>query len=220
MELPVKNIKGEEVDRIEVSDSLFNAPMNAALVHQAMVMYRANQRQGTQDTKTRGQVSGGGRKPWRQKYTGRARQGSTRAPQWRHGGVAFGPHPRDYRQRMPAKMRRKALRCVLSEKARGERLIVVDRLEFPEARTKEMVQSLRNLGATGSTLVVSREKDEALIRSARNLQRVYTLPVELLNAGALLQRENILMSVDAVRRAEELWADEGRKAPQPAEEAA
>jgi large subunit ribosomal protein L4 len=220
MELPVKNIRGEEVGRIEVSDSLFNVPMNAALVHQAMVMYRANHRQGTHDTKTRSQVAGGGRKPWRQKYTGRARQGSTRAPQWRHGGVVFGPHPRDYRLRMPAKMRRKALRCVLSEKARGEKLIVVDRLELPGTRTKEMVQSLRNLGATGSTLVVSREKDEALIRSARNLQQVYTLPVELLNAGALLQRENILMTVDAVRRAEELWANEGRKATQPAEEAA
>lgn len=209
MELPVKNIKGEEVDTIQVSESLFDAPMNAALVHQVMVAYQANQRQGTHSTKTRSQVSGGGRKPWRQKHTGRARQGSTRSPQWRHGGVVFGPHPRDHRLGIPKKMRRQALRCVLSDKVRGEKLILVDQMDLSETKTKGMSQVLANLNASNSTLVVTSRKNEGVVRSARNLQKVFTLPVDLLSAGALLHRENLLMTVDAVRRAEELWGNGG-----------
>lgn len=209
MELTVKNIKGEEVDTIQVSESLFNAPMNAALVHQVMVAYRANQRQGTHSTKTRSQVSGGGAKPWRQKHTGRARQGSTRSPQWRHGGVVFGPHPRDYRLGIPKKMRRQALRCVLSDKVRGEKLILVDQMDLSEAKTKGMSQALANLNASNSTLVVTSGKNEGVVRTARNLQKVFTLPVDLLSAGVLLHRENLLITVDAVRRAEELWGNVG-----------
>jgi large subunit ribosomal protein L4 len=209
MKLPVKNIKGEEVDTIQVSESLFNAPMNAALVHQVMVAYKANQRQGTHSTKTRSQVSGGGHKPWRQKHTGRARHGSTRSPQWRHGGVVFGPHPRDHRLGIPKRMRRQALRCVLSDKVRGEKLILVDQMDLSEAKTKGMSQVLTNLAASNSTLVVTSGKDEDVVRTARNLQKVFTLPVDLLSAGALLHRENLLMTVDAVRRAEELWGNEG-----------
>lgn len=209
MELTVKNIKGEEVDTIQVSESLFNAPMNAALVHQVMVAYRANQRQGTHSTKTRSQVSGGGAKPWRQKHTGRARQGSTRSPQWRHGGVVFGPHPRDYRLGIPKKMRRQALRCVLSDKVRGEKLILVDQMDLSEAKTKGMSQALANLNASNSTLVVTSGKNEGVVRTARNLQKVFTLPVDLLSAGVLLHRENLLITVDAVRRAEELWGNAG-----------
>jgi large subunit ribosomal protein L4 len=209
MKLPVKNIKGEEVDTIQVSESLFNAPMNAALVHQVMVAYKANQRQGTHSTKTRSQVSGGGHKPWRQKHTGRARHGSTRSPQWRHGGVVFGPHPRDHRLGIPKRMRRQALRCVLSDKVRGEKLILVDQIDLSEAKTKGMSQVLTNLAASNSTLVVTSGKDEDVVRTARNLQKVFTLPVDLLSAGALLHRENLLMTVDAVRRAEELWGNGG-----------
>jgi large subunit ribosomal protein L4 len=209
MKLPVKNIKGEEVDTIQVSESLFNAPMNAALVHQVMVAYKANQRQGTHSTKTRSQVSGGGHKPWRQKHTGRARHGSTRSPQWRHGGVVFGPHPRDHRLGIPKRMRRQALRCVLSDKVRGEKLILVDQMDLSEAKTKGMSQVLTNLAASNSTLVVTSGKDEDVVRTARNLQKVFTLPVDLLSAGALLHRENLLMTVDAVRRAEELWGNGG-----------
>jgi large subunit ribosomal protein L4 len=209
MKLPVKNIKGEEVDTIQVSESLFNAPMNAALVHQVMVAYKANQRQGTHSTKTRSQVSGGGHKPWRQKHTGRARHGSTRSPQWRHGGVVFGPHPRDHRLGIPKRMRRQALRCVLSDKVRGEKLILVDQMDLSEAKTKGMSQVLTNLAASNSTLVVTSGKDEDVVRTARNLQKVFTLPVDLLSAGALLHRENLLMNVDAVRRAEELWGNGG-----------
>lgn len=209
MELSVKSVKGEEVGTVKVAESLFNAPMNEALVHQALVMYQANRRQGTHDTKTRSQVAGGGRKPWRQKYLNRARQGSIRAPQWRHGGVVFGPHPRDYRLRMPRKMRHQALRCALSQKVRGDKLVVVDSIELPTAKTREMVQALKALEVKGSTLLVTNGKDETAVRSARNLPRVYTLPVDLLNAEVLLHRETVVMTVDAVKRAEELWATEG-----------
>lgn len=208
MKLAVKNIKGEEVDTLTVADSLFDAPMNAALLHQAMVMYQANSRQGTHDTKTRSEVAGGGRKPWRQKHTGRARHGSIRAPQWRHGGVVFGPHPRDHRLQMPRKMRHQALRCALSEKARRDKLVVVDSIELTEAKTKEMIEALKALEVKGSTLLVTNGKDEAAVRSSRNLSRVYTLPVNLLNAEVLLHRETVVMTVDAVKKAEELWAME------------
>ena len=129
MEVPVKNQRGVTVETIELNDAVFAVPMNQALVHQALVAYLLNKRQGTHDTKTRAEVSGGGRKPWIQKHTGRARQGSTRSPQWRHGGVVFGPHPRSYRRGLPRRMRRQALKCVLSEKARQHRLVCVDSLD-------------------------------------------------------------------------------------------
>ncbi len=138
MELPVKNQQGRTVDTITVNDAVFGVPMNQSLVHQALVMYQGNLRQGTHDTKTRGEVSGGGRKPWAQKHTGRARQGSTRAPQWRHGGIAFGPHPRDYRVDMPKRMRRLAMKCMLSEKARQGQLVCVDALEPAQGKTRAM----------------------------------------------------------------------------------
>ena len=126
MQVVVKNQTGDTLESIELNDAVFNVPMNTSLVHQAMVIYQGNKRQGTHDTKTRAQVSGGGRKPWIQKHTGRARQGSTRSPQWRHGGVVFGPHPRSYRAALPKRMKRQALRCVLSDKARHERLVCLD----------------------------------------------------------------------------------------------
>ncbi|MDP3063321.1 MAG: 50S ribosomal protein L4, partial [Chloroflexota bacterium] len=142
MELPIVNIKGESAGTLQVSERLFGQPMRQAVVHQALVAYNANQRQGTQSTKTRGEVAGGGKKPWRQKYTGRARQGSIRSPQWRHGGVVFAPKPRSYRQKLPRQMRRLALRCVLSDRVRQGALVLVDQLAFAESKTKMMVQAL------------------------------------------------------------------------------
>jgi len=145
------------VDTIELNDQVFNVPLNNAVVHQALVMYQLNRRQGTHSTRVRSQVSGGGRKPWRQKHTGRARQGSTRAPQWRHGGIVFGPLPRDHRREMPRRMRHLALRCVLSEKARQNRLILLDLLPLTSPKTKSMVEILGRLGVATSALIVTLE---------------------------------------------------------------
>src|SRR5918992_3236269 len=170
------------------------------------VIYQENKRQGTNDTKTRGEVSGGGRKPWIQKHTGRARQGSTRAPQWRHGGIAFGPHPRDYRKTLPRRIRRQAIKCALSEKARRGHLVCLDSLEGMGSKTKSMADLLDNLGVTGSVLLVTQEPEADVIRAARNLKNIWTLPVNLLNALDLLRRETLIMTVGAARRAEEMWA--------------
>ena len=208
MELPLRNAQGELTGTVEVSETLFDQPMNKALVHQAVVMYQSNLRSGTHSTKTRAEVSGGGRKPWPQKHTGRARQGSTRSPQWRHGGVAFGPKPRSYRKDMPRRMRHQALRCVLSEKARTGKLVLVEGLNVSAPRTKEMVGLLQNLGVSRSTLIVTRETNENLVRSAHNIDRVWTLPVRLLNAYELLRRDGVIMSVEAVQEAQILWEDE------------
>ena len=208
MELQVKNIKGEPVDTVELSDALFDVPMNDALVHQALVMYEMNKRQGTHSTKTRAQVSGGGRKPWAQKYTGRARQGSIRSPQWRHGGVVFGPHPRDHRLDMPKKMRHLALKCVLSAKARQGRLVLVDELSLDSPSTKRMKEILNLLGIGNSALIVTARPQQDVVLSAHNLQKIWTLPVTLINAEQLLKRDSVIMTVEAARRAEELWVEE------------
>jgi large subunit ribosomal protein L4 len=210
MEVQIRNLKGEVVDTAEVNDGVFAVPMNQSLVHQALVMYQQNRRQGTHQTKTRAYVSGGGRKPWPQKYTGRSRQGSIRSPQWRHGGVAFGPHPRDYRKQMPKKMRRMALKCVLSEKVRGGRLIILDDLSLDAPRSKAMKEILGNLGVGASALVVTEEPQVNVVRSARNLPRIWTLPVALLNAEQVLKQEKLVITLDALRKAEELLASEGR----------
>ena len=206
MEVQVRNLKGEVVDTAEVNDGVFGVPMNKSVVHQALVMYQQNRRQGTHQTKTRAYVSGGGRKPWPQKYTGRARQGSTRSPQWRHGGVAFGPHPRDYTKQMPKKMRRLALKCVLSEKVRGGRMIVLDDLSMDAPRSKAMKEILGNLGINASALVVTEEPQANVVRSARNLPKIWTLPVDLLNAEQVLKPEKMVITLDALRKAEEMLA--------------
>ncbi|MBM3942867.1 MAG: 50S ribosomal protein L4 [SAR202 cluster bacterium] len=208
METTVKNQQGQTVETITLDDAVFNVPLNHALVHQALVMYQANRRQGTHDTKTRAEVSGGGKKPWAQKHTGRARQGSTRAPQWRHGGVVFGPHPRSYRVDMPKRMRRLAIKCMLSEKARQGQLICVDQLQIEGGKTQAMASVLKNLGVSGSALVVTRQSDQQVARAAHNLEKVWTLPVNLLNAGELLKYGALVMTVDAARQAEQLWAVE------------
>jgi large subunit ribosomal protein L4 len=225
MELPIVNLKGEPAGALQVSEELFGQPMRAAVVHQAVVAYNANLRHGTQSAKTRAEVAGGGKKPWRQKYTGRARQGSTRSPQWRHGGVVFAPKPRSYRQKLPRQMRQLALRCILSEKVRQGSLVLVDQLAFSESKTKAMAQTLAALGVKGTALVVTREPELSVITSARNLQGVRTLPVSLLNANELLKRHSLVITVDAVKRAEELWGakqtgGEGDAQPVAAAEAA
>ena len=204
MELPVLNTGGDAVDTIEVDEAVFDVPMNQTLVHQAMVIYQLNQRQGTHSTRTRAEVSGGGRKPWIQKHTGRARQGSIRSPQWRHGGIAFGPKPRDYRKALPRAMRRKALQCVLSEKIRGGRLICVDSLDSLDGKTRSMKQVLENLDISGSVLVVTEEAQQNVARAGGNLKQVWTLPSDLVNANDVLKRQTVLITVGAIRRIAEL----------------
>ena len=203
MEITVKNQSGETVETIDLDDAVYNVPMNHTLVHQALVIYQANKRHGTHDTKTRAQVSGGGRKPWIQKHTGRARQGSIRSPQWRHGGVVFGPHPRSYRMALPKRYRRLALKCVLSARAREDRLICLNSMDTLDGKTKSMVSLLQNLNVTGSALVVTKESQQPVVRSAQNLSNIWTLPVNLLNAHELLRRDMVIMTVEAARWAEE-----------------
>ena len=208
MQLAVRNQSGDTVETIELNDAVFNVPMNPTLVHQAMVIYQSNRRQGTHDTKTRAEVSGGGRKPWIQKHTGRARQGSTRSPQWRHGGVAFGPHPRSYRKTLPRRMRRHALRCVLSDKARSNRMLCLDSMDSIDGKTRSMAGLLERLNVSSSALIVTVDGDQDVVRAAGNLKKVYTLPVNQLNAEALLSREVLILTVEAARWAEETLAAE------------
>jgi len=193
MQLPVYNIQGEQIREAELRDDIFAAPVNQALMHQALVRQLANARLGTHKTKTRGEVSGGGRKPWRQKGTGRARQGSTRAPHWRGGAIIFGPRPRSYEQKMPRKMRRAALRSALSVKAASSQVVLLDALELAEPRSKEMLNILQNLKVDSSALILLPHHDEVILRSVRNLPGVRTLVANYLNVRDLLQYDYILM---------------------------
>jgi len=194
------------VEHIEISDQVFAVPFNEAVVHQAMVRQRANARQGTASTKTRSEVSGSSRKLFRQKGTGYARAGSRRSPLRRGGGITFGPKPRDYRQAMPKKMRQLALRCALSAKARDEELKVIAELKL-EPKTKQMAQILADLGVASSALVVTPEPEENVIKSARNLKEIKTMPANLLNVLDILSHKMLLMTVSAVRKAEQLWGE-------------
>jgi len=211
MQLPVYSLAGKVIKHIEVKDEVFAVPFNQAVVHQAMVRQRANTRQGTASTKTRSEVSGGGRKLFRQKHTGFARAGSRRSPLRRGGGVAFGPKPRSYRQAMPRKMRQLAIRCVLSEKARDGGLIVLEQLKLDKPRTKEMVGILAGLGVDSSALIATSEVEENVVKSARNLPRIKTMPANLLNVVDLLSYKTLLITEAAVRKVEQLW---GKKLPQ------
>jgi len=207
VQVSIYNIDGEIVDSIEVSDYVFGVPFNHAVVHQAVVRQQANARQGTHKAKTRSEVSGTTRKMYRQKGTGNARAGSIRSPLRRGGGIVFGPRPRSYRQAMPKKMRRLALRCVLSEKARDEELIVLDQLKLDEPKTKEMEKILTALGVELSALIVTAKPEENVVKSARNLPGIEIMPASLLNAVDILSRKMLLMTVEAVRKVEELWGD-------------
>jgi len=203
--VPVYNLAGEVVKHIKVSDHVFAAPLNQAVVHQAMVRQQANARQGTASTKTRSEVSGSTRKLYRQKHTGSARAGSRRSPLRRGGGIAFGPKPRSYRQAMPKRMRQLALRCVLSAKAGDKELMVLEQLKLDEPKTKEMAQILTALGVDSSALIVTKEAEDNVVKSARNLPEIKTIPAGLLNVVDLLSYKMILMTEAAVRKAEEIW---------------
>lgn len=205
MQVPVYSLSGEIVRHIEISDRVFAEPFNEAVVHQAMVRQRANARQGTASTKTRSEVVGSTRKLYRQKHTGFARAGSRRSPVRRGGGVVFGPKPRSYRQAMPKKMRRLALRCLLSAKVKDGELKVIEELKISEPKTKEMVRILVGLGVDTSALIVTGEPEVNVAKSARNLSLVKTLPASVLNVIDLLSYRVLVMTESAVRKVEELW---------------
>ncbi len=207
MLVPVYNLAGEEVKQIEVSDTVFAVPFNEAVVHQVMVGQRANARQGTAATKTRGEVAGSSGKLFRQKGTGSARAGTRKSPLRRGGGVTFGPHPRDYRQTIPKKMRRLALRCVLSAKAGDGELKILEGLNFEEPKTKKMAQVFTALKVNSSVLIVTAEPEENVIKSARNLPRTKTTPANILNVLDILSYKMLLMTETAVRKVEQLWKD-------------
>jgi large subunit ribosomal protein L4 len=198
MQVPVYNMQGEQISETDLRDDIFDAPVNVGLMHQALVRQLANARLGTHKTKTRGEVQGGGRKPWRQKGTGRARQGSIRSPQWRGGATVFGPTPRSYRQKMPRKMRRQALRSALSVKAAESQLKVLDTLEMKEPRTKQVLDILQNLDVDTTALLLLPGRDEVILRSVRNLPQVRTLVAQYLNVRDLLKYDYVVIPLDSL----------------------
>jgi large subunit ribosomal protein L4 len=210
MLVPVYNQTGESVGQIELRDDIFGLEPNKSVMHQAFVRQLANARHGSADTKTRGQVSGGGRKPWRQKGTGRARQGSNRAPHWKGGGVVFGPHPRSYRQRMPKQMRRLALKSALSAKAAENQIRVVESISLKAPKTREVDSLLGNLNCATTALILLPQADELITRSTRNLTGVKTLRTGYLNVRDLLGYDFLVMSREALRAVEEFFGEPGQ----------
>lgn len=204
--IEVYDINGKKVKEVELKNEVFGIEPNEAVVHSVLVNFLANQRQGTQSTKTRSEVSGGGKKPWRQKGTGRARQGSIRSPQWFKGGIALGPKPRDYSYRVNKKERRLAVRSVLSSKVLENNLVVVDSMNFDAIKTKNMVSALNNLKVEGKTLIVLPEKNENVQKSARNIEGVKTSLVNTINVYDLLKYNKLVLTVDAVKSLEEVYA--------------
>ena len=201
----VLNTQGSIVGEIELSEEIFGAEINVPAMHAYVTAYNANQRQGTQSAKTRAEVSGGGKKPWRQKGTGRARQGSTRSPQWTHGGVVFAPKPRDYRMSLNKKLKRVALKSALSSKVASDKLVVLDALELSAAKTKEMVKVLANLKLTNA-LIVLPENDDTVIRAARNIPGVASTTVGTLNTYEVLKHNAVIITKAAVEKVEEVYA--------------
>ena len=201
---PVRNPEGETKGEIELQMEVFGLPSNPAVVHQAVVRHLANCRLGTVSVRTRGEVEGSGRKLFPQKHTGRARAGGLRAPQRRGSGKAFGPKPRDYHQRMPKKMRRLAIKCALSDKLREGEMVVISELNL-QPKTRDMEKILGQLGVGGSALVVTEKAEPGVVRAARNLPGIKTLPAPLLNAYDILKYDKLVMTVEAVRHAEALW---------------
>ncbi len=202
----VYDIKGKKVSDIELAENVFGIEPNENIVHSVLVNYLANQRQGTQSTKTRAEVRGGGRKPWRQKGTGRARQGSIRAPQWIKGGIALGPKPRSYKYTVNKKERRLAIKSVLSSKVLEKQLTVVDKLELKEIKTKSMVNALAALKVEGKTLIVVPEVNKNVLMSARNIEGVKTITANNINVFDLLKYNNLILSIDTVKKLEEVYA--------------
>jgi len=197
---------GKDGGKVELAESLFAAPINESLIHQAVVRQMAGRRLGTSDTLTRGQVNGGGKKPWRQKGTGRARQGTKTAPHWAGGGVVFGPHPRSYDQRMPAKMRRSALRGVLSSKQAEGAVRVVEGFDLDEIKTRALRDRLAGWDAQGKVLVVLAARDERVELSCRNVREVRVILADSLNVVDLLEADTVIFTTDSLERAQEVYA--------------
>ena len=202
----VYDIKGKKVSDVELAESVFGIEPNEAIVHSVLVNYLANQRQGTQSTKTRAEVRGGGKKPWRQKGTGRARQGSIRAPQWIKGGIALGPKPRSYKYTVNKKEKRLAIKSILSSKVLENELVVVDSLDLKEIKTSKMAKALTNLKVEGKSLIVLPEKNENVQKSARNIEGVKTSLVNTINVYDLLKYKNLIITLDTVKKLEEVYA--------------
>ena len=202
----VYDIKGKKVSDVELAEAIFGIEPNEAIVHSVLVNYLANQRQGTQSTKTRAEVRGGGRKPWRQKGTGRARQGSIRAPQWIKGGIALGPKPRSYKYRIKKKEKQLAIRSLLSAKVLDNELTVVDKLEVEEAKTKVMAKALTDLKVEGKALIILADRNDNVLRSSRNIEGVKTIELNTINVFDLLNCNKLVLPLDTVKKLEEVYA--------------
>ena len=202
----VVDMQGKNVGSVDLAESIFGIEPNAAVMHMMVVSYLANQRQGTQSALTRSEVSGGGRKPWRQKGTGRARQGSTRAPQWYHGGVVFAPKPRDYRFSVNKKVKRLAMKSALSSKAQAEEIVVIDKIAFDEIKTAKAAAMLSAVGSERKALIVLPEIDEKAIKSYRNIAGVKTAQVNELNVYDILNADKLIIAKDALTKIEEVYA--------------
>ena len=202
----VYNMQGKKVSDVELNEAVFGIEPNETIVHSVLVNYLANQRQGTQSTKTRAEVSGGGKKPWRQKGTGRARQGSIRAPQWIKGGIALGPKPRSYSYRINKKEKQLAIRSLLSAKVLDNELTVVDKLEVKEAKTKVMAKALTDLKVEGKALIILAEKNDNVLLSSRNIEGVKTIELNTINVFDLLNCNKLVLPLDTVKKLEEVYA--------------
>ena len=205
-QISVFDMTGKKVTDTELNDAIFGIKPNKAILHAMVVNYLANQRQGTQSTLTRTEVSGGGRKPWRQKGTGHARQGSIRAPQWVHGGIALGPKPRDYSYSLNKKERRLGMKSALSVKVADENLVVVDAIKTEEFKTRTMVEMLKALGVEGKALIVTVDADQKVVKSAANIPGVKTATVNTLNVYDIMNYDKFIVSSDAVKKIEEVYA--------------
>ncbi len=209
-QVPVYRLTGEVVEQMEIREDVFGLPFNHAVVHQAMVRQLANRRQGTASTKMRGEVRGSTRKLFSQKHTGRARRGDIKSPLLRGGGVVFGPKPRSYRQAMPKKMRRLAIKCVLSAKVREGNIRLIRELDFKEPKTKDMLKVLALLGIGSSVLILTENVIPNVVKSAANLPQVKVLPSTLINIVDLLSYETLLITVPAIQKVEQIWSRENR----------
>ena len=204
--LNILNVNGQNVGEIELAEAIFGVEVNEHVLYEVVKNQLANKRQGTQSAKTRAEVRGGGRKPWKQKGTGRARQGSIRAVQWVGGGVAFAPKPRDYRYTLPKKVRRLAMKSALSSKVQNKEIIVLDALTMEAPKTKEFAQILKNINASKKALVVTAEKNENVVKSARNIEGVQAATVNTINVYDILKYDTFVITTDAVKKVEEVYA--------------
>jgi len=200
------NVSGQQIGDIELDENIFGVEVNQHVLYEVIKNQLANKRQGTQSAKTRAEVRGGGRKPWRQKGTGRARQGSTRSPQWTGGGVVFAPKPRDYSYSVPKKVKRLALKSALSSKVLSNEIIVLDELKLDQPKTKDMISILKNINSGKKALIVMDEKNENVVKSANNIQGVETTLVNTLNVYDILKNTSLIITKDAVKKVQEVYA--------------